>query len=118
MSIVDPIACGFAKVIVSSVITETHSLVKNEDEPHTKYLNHIYVRQHDKTTRILGEIFFHVEYKSKFIQKITGKKNLVATLFDLNKRRSKTKNKLLATYRMTEITIQCLTAKGVSRAKT
>lgn len=91
MSIVDPIACGFAKVIVYSVITETHSLVKNEDEPHNKYLNHIYVRQHGKTTRILGEIFFRVEYKSKFIQKITGKKNLVAALSDSNKRSLKPK---------------------------
>ena len=29
MSIVDPLACGFAKVIISSVITETQNLVKN-----------------------------------------------------------------------------------------
>ena len=41
----DLLACGFAKVIIYSVITETHNLAKNEDEPHTKYLNRIYVWQ-------------------------------------------------------------------------
>ena len=43
MSILDPLACGFAKVIIYSVITETYSLVKNKDEPQTKNLNRIYL---------------------------------------------------------------------------
>ena len=69
MSILDPLACSFAKVIIYSVITDTHNLVKNEDEPHTKYLNRIYIWQYDKIKRILEEKFFHVEHKSKFKEK-------------------------------------------------
>ena len=122
MSILDPLACGFAKVIIYSVITETHNLVKNEDEPHTKYLNHIYVWQYDKIKRILGEKFFHVEHNSKFKEKFYQIKDNIT---DLNKRSPKTKNEVLATfseekwknYRMTEINIQCLTVEGVSRVK-
>ena len=56
-------------LIVDPVIMETHKLVKNEDEAHTKYLNHIFVWQYQKIKRILGEIFFHVEYKSKCKEK-------------------------------------------------
>ena len=66
MAIVDPLARGFAKVIIYLVVTETNNLVKNQDEPHTKYLNHIYMWQYGKIKRILGEKFFHAKYKSKF----------------------------------------------------
>ena len=90
MSILDPLACGFAKVIIYSVITETHNLVKNEDEPHTKYLNRIYVWQYDKIKRILGEKFFHVEYNSKFKEKFYQIKDNIT---DLNKRSPKRKTK-------------------------
>ena len=83
MSILDPLACSFAKGIIYSVITETHNLVKNENEPQTKYLNRIYVRQYDKIKRILGEKFFHVTYNSKFKQKFYQIKDNIT---DLNKR--------------------------------
>ena len=43
MPILDPLACGFAKVIIYSVIMETHGLIKNEDKPQTKYLNRVYL---------------------------------------------------------------------------
>ena len=95
MSILDPLACGFAKVIIYSVITETHNLVKNEDEPHTKYLKRIYVWQFDKIKRILGGKFFHVEYNSKFKEKFNQIKDNIT---DLNKRSPKTKNEVLATF--------------------
>ena len=95
MSILDPLACGFAKVIIYSIITETHNLVKNEDEPQTKYLNRIYVWQYDKIKRILAEKFFHVECNSKFKEKFYQIKNNIT---DLNKRSPKTKNEVLATF--------------------
>ena len=95
MSILGPLACGFAKVLIYSVITETHNLVKNEDEPHTKYLNRIYVWQYDKIKRILGEKFFHVEYNSKFEEKFYQFKDNIT---DLNKQSPKIKNEVLATF--------------------
>ena len=66
MAIVDPLVCGFAKAIIYLVVMETNKLVKNEDEPHTKYLNHIYMWRYDKIKRILAEKFFHAKYESKF----------------------------------------------------
>ena len=110
MSILGPLACAFAKVLIYSVITETHNLVKNEDEPHTKYLNRIYVLQYDKIKRILGEKFFHAEYNRKFKDNIT----------DLNKRSSKTKDEVLATFseeKWKKLSDDDRDKKGVSRVK-
>ena len=122
MSILDPLACGCAKVIIYSVITETHNLVKNEDEPHTKYLKRIYVWQFDKIKRILGGKFFHVEYNSKFKEKFNQIKDNIT---DLNKRSPKTKNEVLATFSEEKWEKllderdkhKCLIVKGVSRVK-
>ena len=95
ISILDPLPCGFAKVIIYSVITETHNLVKNEVEPHTKYLNRIYIWHDkiDKIKRILAEKFFHVEYNKKFKEKFYQIKDNIT---DLNKRSPKRLNNIFS----------------------
>lgn len=42
MVIVDLLAFGFVKVIIYPVITETHNLVQNEDEPLTILYVYVY----------------------------------------------------------------------------
>ena len=90
MSVLDPLTCGFAKVLLYNILTEPHNMHKQESEPTKNFKGRILEMQYTKFQEHFRSENFDVSYtcfKDNF-------PNIVANIRGLNKRHSVTKDEI------------------------
>ena len=92
MSLIDPICCGFAKIIVFRLLTEETNVIRHENETYKRYKHRELLYQYDKYK-------MHFEEYEKFNVEFEGFKRRFPAIIDniryLGKKSAENKKRLL-----------------------